>query len=81
MIVLKFGGTSVEDARAFENVISLVSQQQKRQPLVVLSAIGGATDILIKSAQLAVSNELEKATMLLNDLLVRHVSIAENLID
>jgi len=78
---MKFGGTSVEDARAFENVISIVTQSKERKPVVVLSAIAGATDTLLKSAQLAVSNELEKATLMLNDLLIRHVTIAENLID
>ena len=81
MIVMKFGGTSVEDARAFENVISIVTQQKQRNPVVVLSAIAGATDTLLKASQLAVSNEIEKATLMLNDLLVRHVTIAENLID
>ncbi len=81
MIVMKFGGTSVEDARAIDNAIALVARQQKQHPVVVLSAIAGATDILLKSAELSVAEHLDEATLLLNNLLERHVLIAENLID
>ena len=81
MIVMKFGGTSVEDARAIDNAIALVARQQKQHPVVVLSAIAGATDVLLKSAELSVAEHLDEATLLLNNLLERHVLIAENLID
>ncbi|HTX17994.1 MAG TPA: lysine-sensitive aspartokinase 3 [Bacteroidota bacterium] len=81
MIVMKFGGTSVEDARSFANAISLVVQQKERQPVVVLSAIARATDALLKSAQISVAEEYGQAESILNDLLERHVVIAENLIE
>ena len=81
MIVMKFGGTSVEDARAIDNAIALVARQQKQHPVVVLSAIAGATDALLKSAELSVAEHFDEATLLLNNLLERHVLIAENLID
>ena len=81
MIVMKFGGTSVEHARAIDNAIALVVRQKKKNPVVVLSAIAGATDALLKSAELSVAERLDEATLLLNDLLERHVLIAENLID
>jgi len=81
MIVMKFGGTSVEDARAIDNAIALVARQKDHHPVVVLSAIAGATDILLKSAELSVAEHLDEATLLLNNLLERHVLIAENLID
>ncbi len=81
MIVMKFGGTSVEDARSIANAISLVSREKERHPVVVLSAIAGATDALLKSAELSVAEHLEQSTSILNDLLERHVVIAENLID
>ncbi len=35
MIVMKFGGTSVEDARAMSNVIDIIKREQARQPIVV----------------------------------------------
>ncbi len=81
MIVMKFGGTSVEDARSMQNVISLVRREQHRHPIVVLSAVSGVTNALLNAAQLAVEGKLEEAILLLNQLLDRHMTIAANLID
>lgn len=81
MIVMKFGGTSVEDARAMNNVIEIVAKSRQRHPVVVLSAIAGATNTLLQSAQLAVEGKLNEANTLLNGLLERHVIILENLIN
>ena len=81
MIVMKFGGTSVEDARAITQAIALVARQKDNYPVVVLSAIAGATDALLKSADLSVSDDFNRANSILNDLLERHVLIAENLIE
>lgn len=78
---MKFGGTSLEDARAVTNVIALIARQQHQRLVVVLSAIAGTTNTLLKSAHLAVAEDLGRATSMLNDLLERHVVIAENLID
>jgi len=80
MIVMKFGGTSVEDAKSMSTVIEIVKREQAKTPVVVLSAIAGATNTLLKSAQLAQQGKLDEATMLLNNLLDRHVTITENLI-
>ncbi len=80
MILMKFGGTSVEDARAMTTLIEIVSKERKRTPVVVLSAIAGATNTLLATAQCAVEGKLDDATRLLNDLLERHVLILENLI-
>jgi len=80
MIVMKFGGTSVEDARAMENVIGIVTKEQQRRPVVVLSAIAGATNALLKSADIALEGNLEGAHAELNLLLERHVLVLENLI-
>jgi len=81
MIVMKFGGTSVEDAGALNNVIEIVSRQRERQPLVVLSAIAGATNTLLDAAQLAVEGKLEAAHASLHALLERHVVALENVIE
>ncbi len=81
MIVMKFGGTSVEDARAMANVVSIVERERARTPLVVVSAIAGATNTLLESAKHAVDGKPEKATHSLNALLERHVLTLENLID
>ena len=81
MIVMKFGGTSVEDARAMSNVIDIIKREQARQPIVVLSAIAGATNTLLKAASMSLDGQLDEAHARLNQLLERHVTIAENLID
>lgn len=81
MIIMKFGGTSVEDARAINVVIETVSRERQRQPVVVLSAIAGATNTLLHSAHLAVAGKLDEATAGLNQLLERHVTILENLVE
>jgi len=47
--VLKFGGTSVEDAAAFERVRSIVSARLPLHPVVVVSALSRATDALLAS--------------------------------
>jgi aspartate kinase len=51
MIVLKFGGSSVRDAPRLCAVAALVERVLPEQPLVVLSAIGGATDALLALAR------------------------------
>ncbi|MBN1397101.1 MAG: lysine-sensitive aspartokinase 3 [Bacteroidetes bacterium] len=81
MIVMKFGGTSVEDAKSIQTVIKIVQKEQSRRPVVVLSAIAGATNTLLKAARTAQEGNLNEAVKLLNDLLDRHVTVMENLID
>ncbi|MEK9137440.1 MAG: lysine-sensitive aspartokinase 3, partial [Bacteroidota bacterium] len=81
MIVIKFGGTSLEDAHAMNNAIEIITREGHRSPLVVLSAVAGATNTLIKAAQLAHEGRFEEAKSILSELLERHVLILENLIE
>jgi len=81
MIIMKFGGTSVENAAAMDTVIHVVTDQRKRHPLVVLSAIAGATNTLLQSAHHAHEGRLDAATSSLNGLFERHVVLLENLIE
>jgi aspartate kinase len=81
MIIMKFGGTSVEDARAMKNVMEIVSGERHRMPVVVLSAIAGATNSLLRSAHKALDGDLDNAHSELNVLLERHVLLLENLIE
>jgi len=46
-LVMKFGGTSVGDAAAFENVARIVAAQRDAAPVVVVSAMSGVTDSLL----------------------------------
>lgn len=47
MIVLKFGGTSLESAEAIERMESIVQSRLPRHPAVVVSALGKVTDNLL----------------------------------
>lgn len=54
MQVLKFGGTSVANAENIGKVAAVVSNAaQKERTVVVVSALGGVTDLLLQAGQLA----------------------------
>lgn len=54
MQVLKFGGTSVANAENIGKVAAVVrSAAQKERTVVVVSALGGVTDLLLQAGQLA----------------------------
>lgn len=61
MIVMKFGGTSVESAAAIRRVAGIVQAQQHRHPLVVVSAMGKTTNRLLAAADKAAAGNLEGA--------------------
>lgn len=48
MIVMKFGGTSVGSAASLRNAIGLVAKARDRDPVVVVSATAGVTDLLVR---------------------------------
>ena len=52
---MKFGGTSVEGATAFQNAARLVADRRALRPVVVVSAMAGFTDALIGSVAQALS--------------------------
>ena len=57
MKVLKFGGTSVGSVESILNVKRIVEAEQE-PVVVVVSALGGITDKLIKTSRLAVAGDL-----------------------
>jgi aspartate kinase len=81
MIVLKFGGTSVENAGAMKTAIDIIAREKHRKPLIVLSAMAGVTNDLLSSAHRARDGELEAAQSTLNELVERHVLVLENVIE
>ncbi len=80
MIVIKFGGTSVQDAASIRSVIAIVQSKLAKRPVVVVSAVAGATNQLLECARFAVSGDKEKAINILNALRNRHLEIAEDLV-
>lgn len=57
MKVLKFGGTSVGTVESLTNVKKIVEETPGRK-VVVVSALGGITDMLIATAKLAVADDI-----------------------
>src|SRR5215475_1851004 len=76
MIVMKFGGTSVEDAKAIDRTASIVKGRGAKKPVVVVSAMAKVTDTLLKMAQAAGSGDRGMALGLSRDLRERHYNTA-----
>src|SRR5882672_2310483 len=79
--IMKFGGTSVEDANAFRNVAAIVKASIALRPVVVVSAISGFTNGLLASVQQAISGDARAATRSLDHDLKRHISIGRELLN
>lgn len=80
MNVLKFGGSSVANATTIKQVISIVAQQSKdTQLFVVVSAMGGITDLLLKAGREAAENNDEYKNTL-SDIEFRHLKAIKSLI-
>jgi len=75
MIVMKFGGTSVEDAAAMDRSCRIVAQRVSRHPFVVVSALAGTTNGLLEAGRLAADRQLDKALAIAGDLEQRHVEL------
>jgi len=61
MIVMKFGGSSVESASAIERVAGIVRGALARKPVVVVSAMGKATQQLLTMGEQAATGEKDRA--------------------
>ncbi len=60
MQVLKFGGSSVSSAENINKVVKIIqSKIGEIKTLVVVSALGGVTDLLLLAANTAVKNDIE----------------------
>ena len=75
MIVMKFGGTSVEDAAAIDRSCRIAGERLSRKPFVVVSALGGATNGLLEAGSFAARGELEKAMTVADRLEYRHAEL------
>jgi len=80
MIVMKFGGTSVESAAAIERVAEIIRVLLSRKPVVVVSAMGKATNKLLAIAAEAVAGNREEALERLHALRQDHLEEGRNLV-
>jgi bifunctional aspartokinase / homoserine dehydrogenase 1 len=77
MKVLKFGGTSVGTASSIKKVRDIVSQQ-KGDVIVVVSALGGITDLILKAARLAAGGT-KNFHAILQEIKNRHQQVIDQL--
>ena len=80
MIVMKFGGTSVEDAKAIARVAAIVKNRLPQHPMVVVSAMARVTDTLLTMARAAGAGERKTALKLCRSLQERHYNTASELL-
>ena len=79
MRVLKFGGTSVGSVENIEKTIAIVANQAAQSPVaVVVSALGGVTDLLLKAGALAAKKE-ESYKDILKEISQKHISFTDTL--
>jgi aspartate kinase len=72
MIVMKFGGTSVESAAAIERIAGIVKAREVRRPVVVVSAMGKTTNKLLAIAAAAIAGHREEYIRQIQDLRDTH---------
>jgi len=74
MVVMKFGGTSVESREAIERLIRIVRREEHRRPIVVVSAMGKTTNKLLAAAEEAAAGRRDQALMLADELRGLHLT-------
>ncbi len=79
MKVLKFGGTSVANALNITLVKNIVANVAADKTIIVVSALGGITDLLLNAAHLA-SQQSEGYKSVLKDIEDRHLGTVKELI-
>jgi aspartate kinase len=80
-VVMKFGGTSVEDAPAIRRVSQLVKRRLRHCPVVVVSALARVTDQLLSAGTAAAKGHLAFAHGVVERLQQRHRAVAEELVE
>jgi len=79
--IMKFGGTSVGDARCIENVIGIIEASSRQSQLVVVvSALSGVTNKLVEAAKHAAEGNGKVAAAILEGLRAQHEAVANALI-
>ncbi len=80
MQVLKFGGTSVANAENINKVVDIVKNALSKDKIImVVSALGGTTDMLIDAVKLAASHD-ESYKEKLKVIEKRHLQVVKDLI-
>ena len=76
MIVLKFGGTSVQNADWIDNAIDITEKQLDKAPVLVSSAMGKTTDLIVEMTKLAEQGNLNECLSHIDILKNNHIQTA-----
>src|SRR5262249_51272666 len=79
-IVMKFGGTSVQDAAAIDRAANIVLGRLDRTPVVVVSALARVTEGLLGLAKTARERSIENSLTVIEELRARHLNTARKLL-
>jgi aspartate kinase len=74
MIVMKFGGTSVESQEAIARVTRIVQAHEHRRPVVVVSAMAKTTNKLLETARQAATGHRDQALSLVDEMRAHHLA-------
>src|SRR3989442_2606755 len=77
---MKFGGTSVGDGERMRRAAEIVRERAEAETVVVVSAMGGVTDMLIRAAQEASEGDREHWKNVRRELAKRHREVADQLL-
>lgn len=80
MIVMKFGGTSVQDAEAIRRLVEIVRSRIDKNPVVVSSATSGTTDALLNACDSAASRDFDKADSIISTIYNKHIQLSNELV-
>jgi aspartate kinase len=80
LVVMKFGGTSVENSEAIQRVAEIVTSRQGQGRVVVVSALAKVTDQLVLMGQKAASGEADVSLGLSKQQRERHLRTAKELL-
>jgi len=79
MIVFKFGGASVKDAKAVKNVANVLSMFPNEKIVVVVSAMGKTTNLLEEVVNALWSKDIAGFNYYVNEALKYHLGIVDQL--
>jgi aspartate kinase len=77
VIVMKFGGTSVGSPERIRSLAERVRERLAQRPVVVVSALSGVTDLLVRGAQLALARDSDYESIVFQVLDRHHSAIRE----
>jgi aspartate kinase len=80
VVVLKFEGTSLEDAAAIRRLIDVVRNRLDARPVVVVSGLARTAEQLLEAGNAAVNGHLGSALATARGIYVRHEHLADSLV-